>query len=111
MDPRLVVGLFHSSGITEDAGNRLKTEGVPASEIRLQVLKSVTPLHPTAGPELEALAVDPLTFGNVREAFARFVHNAETVVCVRAATDEQVEFAADTLRQYDPTAINVLAFS
>jgi hypothetical protein len=41
----------------------------------------------------------------------RFVRNGETVVCVRAASDEGVEFAADTLRQYDPIAINVLSFS
>jgi len=33
MEPRLVVGLFHSRGIAEDARNRLKTEGVPGSEI------------------------------------------------------------------------------
>src|SRR5262245_49794254 len=111
MELRLVVGLFHSSGIAEDARNRLKTEGVFASKIGLQVLKPIAPLHPTVEPELEALAVEPVTFGNVREAFARFVHNGETVVCVRAATDEQVEFAADTFRQYDPIAINVLAFS
>jgi hypothetical protein len=31
MELRLVVGLFHSSGIAKDARNRLKTEGVPAS--------------------------------------------------------------------------------
>jgi hypothetical protein len=36
MQPRLVVGLFHSSGIAEDARNRLKTERVPASEIGLK---------------------------------------------------------------------------
>ena len=59
-------------------------------------------MHPTAEPELEALAVDPLTSGNVREAFASFVHNGETMVCVRAATDEQEEFAADTLRPSMP---------
>jgi hypothetical protein len=58
-------------------------------------------LHPTAEPELEALAVDPLTSGN-GEAFASFVHNGETMVCVRAATDEQMEFAADTLRPSTP---------
>jgi hypothetical protein len=45
-------------------------------------------------PEIEALSVDPLTFGNVRETFARFVRNGETVVCVRAASDEEAEFAA-----------------
>jgi hypothetical protein len=111
MSPRLVVGLFRSSGIAEDARNRLKTEGVAGSEIALKILKPAAPLHPTATPELEALSVDPLTFGNVQEMFARFVGNGETVVCVRAASDEEAEFAAETLRQYDPIAINVLPFS
>jgi len=63
----------------------------------LKVLKPTAPLHPTAGPELDALSVEPLTFGNVQRTFARFVHNGETVVCVRAASDEQATFAADTL--------------
>ena len=39
MESRLAVGLFHSSGIAEDALNRLKTDGVPASEVGLKVLK------------------------------------------------------------------------
>jgi hypothetical protein len=52
--------------------------------------------------------VDPLTFGNVRETFARFVRNGD---CLRATSDEEVEFAADPLCQYDPIAINVLSFS
>jgi hypothetical protein len=111
MSPRLVVGLFRSSGIAEDARNRLKTEGLAVSEIALKVLKPTAPLHPTSGPELEALTVDPLTFGDVQQTFARFVRNGETVVCVRAASDEEAEFAADTLRQYEPIAINVLSFS
>ena len=54
--------------------------------------------------------MDPLTFGNVQKTFARFVDNGETV-CVRAASDEEAELAANTLRQYDPIAINVLCFS
>jgi hypothetical protein len=111
MKPRLVVGLFHSSGIAEDARNRLKTEGVADREIALRVLKPAASLHPTADPELEALSVDPLTFGNVQENFARYIRNGETVVCVRAASDEQAEFAADTLRQYEPITIDVLTFS
>jgi hypothetical protein len=51
-------------------------------------------------PELEALSVDPLIFGNVRETFAKVIRNGETVVSARAVTDEEVEFAAETLRQY-----------
>jgi len=111
MEPQLVVGLFHSSGIAEDACNRLKTEGVPASEIGLKVLKPTAPLLPTAEAELEGLSVDPLIVGDVRETFAKFIRNGETMVFVRAGTGEQAEFAAETLRQYTPVAIDVLPLS
>ena len=47
MEPRLVVGLFRSSGIAEDARNRLKTEGVPDSEIAVTVLEPTAPVLPT----------------------------------------------------------------
>jgi hypothetical protein len=60
MEPRLVAGLFRSSGTEEDARNSLKTEGVPASEVGLKVLKPAAPLLPTAEAELEGLSVDPL---------------------------------------------------
>ena len=82
-----------------------------ASEVALRVLRPTAPLHPTAEPELDALSVDPLIFGNVQETFAKFIRNGEAVVFVRAADDREVEFAADTLRQYDPITINVLSFS
>ena len=84
---RMVVGLFHSHGIAEDARNRLKTEGVPASEVALRVLEPIGAVPPTMEPELEALSVDPLVFGNVRDTFAGFIRNGETAVFARAATD------------------------
>lgn len=111
MEPRLVVGLFRSSGIAEDARNRLKTEGVPDSEIAVTVLQPAAPALPTAVAELEALSVDPLIFGSVRDTFAKFISNGETVVSVRAVTDEEVEFAAETLRQYSPIAVELVPLS
>jgi hypothetical protein len=105
---RYVVALFESSGIAEDARNRLKTEGVPGSEIALKILKSTGPIPPTVADELEALSVDPLVWGNVRETFASFIRNGETAVLVRAVTDEQVEFAAGTLRQYAPIGLDAI---
>jgi len=111
MEPSLVVGLSRSSGIAEDARNRLKTEGVPAREIAVTVLNPAAPVLPTAAPELEALSVDPLIFGNVRETFAKFIRNGETVASVRAVTDEAAEAAAETLRQYSPIAIELVPLS
>jgi len=111
MELRLVVGLFRSCGIAEDARNRLKTDGVPGTKIAVTVLKPAAPVLPVAAPELEALSVDPLIFGNVRETFAKFIRNGETVVSVRAATDEEAEFAAQTLRQYSPIAIELMPLS
>jgi hypothetical protein len=45
MESRIVVGLFESEGIAEDACNRLKTEGVPTSDIFLKVLREIGRFH------------------------------------------------------------------
>jgi hypothetical protein len=105
--PRLVIGLFHSSGIAEDAVHRLITEGVAPRDIAHRVLKEAGPIPPTLQPELAALDVDPLVIGNARETFARFIRNGETAVFVRTYSDEQVEFATDVLRLYLPITIEV----
>jgi hypothetical protein len=108
MDSRYTVALFQSSGIAEDACNRLRTVGVPGTEIALEVLKPTGPIPPTVADELEALSVDPLVWGNVRDTFANFIRNGETAVLVRATTDEQAEFAANILRQYSPVALDTI---
>jgi hypothetical protein len=108
MAARLVIGLFHSSGIAEDAVHRLITEGVAPQNIAHRVLKEVGPIPPTLQPELAALDVDPLIIGNARESFARVIRNGETAVFVRALEDEQVEFASDVLKLYLPIAIEVV---
>jgi hypothetical protein len=108
---RLVVGLFHSSGIAEDAVHRLITEGIAPHDIAHRVLKEVGPIPPTLDPALAALEVDPLVLGDVRNGFARFTRNGETAVFVQALTDEQVEFATDVLKLYAPIAIEVVPLS
>ena len=107
MAERLVIGLFHSSGIAEDAVHRLITEGLTPRNIAHRVLKQVGPVLPTLQPELAALEVDPLVIGNARQSFARFIRNGETAVLVRALDDEQVGFATDVLKLYLPIAIEV----
>jgi len=62
-----------------DRGRRLPSTAIGVKRDRVEGLKPTAPLHPTAGPELEALSVDPLTFGNVQGTFARFVYNGETL--------------------------------
>lgn len=108
---RLVIGLFRSSGIAEDAVHRLITEGVAPRDIARRVLKEVGPILPVLQPELAALEVDPLVIGNAREGFARFIRNGETAVFVRAIDDEQVEFATDVLKLYLPLTIEVVPLS
>jgi hypothetical protein len=66
MPARLVIGLFHSSGIAEDAVHRLITEGVAPRDIAHRVLKEVGPIPPTLQPELAALEVGTLVIGNAR---------------------------------------------
>ena len=105
---RLVIGLFHSSGIAEDAVHRLITEGVAPRDIAHRVLKETGPVLPVLQPELAALDVDPLVIGNARQSFVRFIRNGETAVFVRAVDDEQVEFATDVLKLYLPMTIEVV---
>jgi len=107
MASRIVVGVFESEGIAEDACNRLKVEGVPASDIVLKVLKEIGPIPAVMKPELEADFLGPLILGNFREDFAHYIRNGETLVCVQAPTDERVELAVDTLKQYAPLEVKV----
>jgi len=109
MAARLVVGLFQSKGIAEDACHRLKTDGVPASDIGLRVLSEIGPIPSTMAPELDASFLGPLILGNFRRSFAQFIRNGETLVCVQALTDDAVEAAVDTLKQYAPLQVGVAA--
>ena len=54
------------------------------------------------------MELDPLVVGNVREGFARFIRNGETAVFVEAQTDQEVDFAATTLKHYAPITIEVV---
>jgi hypothetical protein len=108
MASRIVVGVFESEWIAEDARNRLATEGVPPGDIVLKVLKEIGPIPSVMKPELEADFLGPVILGNFREDFARHIRNGETLVCVQAATDERVELAVDTLKQYAPLEVKVV---
>src|ERR1700716_116084 len=79
---RLVIGVFPSSGIAEDAVHRLITEGVAPRNIAHRVLKEVGPIAPTLEREIAALELDPLVSGNIREGLAQFIRNGETAVFV-----------------------------
>jgi hypothetical protein len=108
MAPRIVVGVFQSEGIAEDACNRLQTEGVPTTDIVRKVLKEVGPIPEAMEPELTAGFLGPVILGNFRESFARHIRNGETLVCVQASTDERVEMAVDVLKLYTPIEVKVV---
>src|SRR5215469_16162333 len=107
MAPRIVAGLFQSEGIAEDACHRLKTEGVPVADIGRKVLKEICCSPETMEPELETGFLGPLLLGNFRETFAPYMRNGDTLACVQAATDEQVEMAIDVLKLYTPIEVRV----
>jgi len=109
MAVKFVVGLFPSKGIAEDSCNRLRTEGVPARDIELLVLRQTARARDveTVADEFEALSVDPLVIGNARDNFAPYISNGETAVFVRAHSEADVELAAGTIRQYAPIRIDV----
>ena len=106
---KFVVGLFESRGIAEDACNRLKYEGVPPAHISLLLMHETAPVPAAVTPELEGLSVDPLVVGNVRETYAQFISNGETAVFVRAHSEDEVDLAVATIRQYAPIKIKVVA--
>lgn len=108
MATQFVVAVYDSYGIARDARNRLHTEGVPQGDVSLMVLRETAPPPPSLKPTLEAIEVDPLVFGNVRETFAPYIKNGETAVMVRAYTDAEAEFAATTMRLYEPLAIEIM---
>ena len=110
MAHQFVVGLFESRGIAEDAFNRLKHEGVPAQSISLLLLHQFASSVPQAvTPELEALSVDPLVLGDVRETYAPLISNGETALFVKAASEPEVDFAAAIIKLYAPIRIRVVA--
>ncbi len=108
MAAKIVVGVFQSEGIAEDARNRLRTEGVPDSDVALKLLKEIGPIPEVLEPELDAGFLGPIILGDFRESFAHHIHNGETIVCVHAATPEAVEFASDILKLYAPMEVKVV---
>src|SRR5215467_8905403 len=80
---------------------------VPAVDIGRKVLKEIGRPPETMEPELEAGFLGPLLLGNFRETFAPYIRNGETLVCVQAATDEQVEMAIDVLKLYTPIEVRI----
>jgi hypothetical protein len=107
MAVKFVVGLFQTKGIAEDACNRLKTEGVPAHDIALELLHETAPPQAVRG-ELEGLSVDPFVWGDVRNNYVQYISNGETAVFVRAHSEEELDLAVNTIRQYAPMRIRVV---
>jgi len=105
---KFVVGLFESKGIAEDAINRLRYEGVPDANIFPMLMRETAPLPAAVSPVVDALSVDPLILGNVRETYAPYIRNGETAVFVRAPSEAEVDLAVDTIRQYSPIKIKVV---
>ncbi len=64
MASRIVVGVFQSKGIAEDARNRLKTEGMPSSDMVLKVLKEIGPIPSVMSPNSKPTSrpIDPRQF-------------------------------------------------
>lgn len=108
MAVKFVVGLFETKGIAEDACNRLKTEGVPARDIALELLHRTAPVPQAVKSELEGFQVDPFLWGDVQNTYVQYIRNGETAVFVRAETEEEVDLAIGTIRQYAPMRIRIV---
>jgi hypothetical protein len=108
MAEQIVIGLFDAIGTAEDVRNRLIYEGVPEADIGLRVLKQAEPMPSSMAPETSKFAVEILFSTTVREKYAPLIHNGETAVCVRAQSDEALETAINTMRQFAPIEIDRL---
>jgi hypothetical protein len=75
------------------------------------LLRETAPLPAAVEPAVEALSVDPLLLGDVRNTFAPFIRNGETAVFIRARDEAAIDLAVDTMRQYSPIRIRVAATS
>jgi hypothetical protein len=106
---KFVVALFESKGIAQDACNRLRTEGVKLADISLVLLRETAPLSAAMEPPFGAMSVGSHIVGNVRESFALFIRNGETAVFVRTESEAGIDLAVDTIRQYAPLRIRVVA--
>ena len=71
------------------------------------LLRELAPLPSYMDAEMAALEIDPLLWGNVRETFAPYIRNGETVVLVRAESENAVDAVIDTMRQFAPVQITV----
>ena len=77
-------------------------------DLLLNRVKEIGPIPSVMEPELEADFLGPVILGNFREDFAHYIRNGETLVCVQASTNEAVELAVDTLKQYAPVEVKVV---
>ena len=110
MAVELVVGLFETRGIAEDACNRLKYEGVPAADISLLLLREFAePIPQAVKAEVEGLSVDPMIIGNVRRTYAEHLHNGETAIFIAVRSEADIDFAASVIRLYAPIRISLVA--
>jgi hypothetical protein len=108
MAEEIIVGLFESKGIAEDACNRLRTEGVPDRQVALKVLHDIGPVPQVVDAELAALTVDPLVWGDVRDNYVNYIKNGETAVLVQALDPDEAELAVNVLRMFEPLVVEAL---
>ena len=107
MPSRIVLALFEAKGEALDALHRLRTEGVPERLVSMKVLHDIAPTPASIEPELAALEADPMIWGDVRQTYAPFIHNGETVLAVRANSDSEALFASDIIKLYAPLDVRV----
>ncbi|HVC53185.1 MAG TPA: hypothetical protein VND87_14290 [Stellaceae bacterium] len=104
----IVVGLYPSRGVAEDAVNRLRTEGVPDGDVFLKMLSEVALAPGSTTVEFTAFDPDPVLWSNVRNTYGRYIRNGETVVLVRAETAAEIELASNVLRIFEPLVVELL---
>ncbi len=109
MNGVMVVGLFGSKGDADNARHRLVSEGVAEDAIAEHVLsETASPPH-SMDAELSTLQADPFFWfmGNLRQDYARYIHNGETAVLVRVPSRLKAEAITALLGMFDPLRVDV----
>ena len=105
----IVIGLYHTAGVATDVLNRLKSEGVPENRVMVQQLRRSDPLPPTMGTQTQGYGDDSFWGGFLLKKLGDRIGDEETAVCVRPASQNEMEVTVGTMKQYVPIGIELIS--
>jgi hypothetical protein len=108
MTEQIVVALFSALGEATNARHRLEYEGVPAADIAVRVLKETEERPESLAPGGVEGPFDWLFGTDLPGRYVDVMHNGETVLAVRARSDEEAEIRRDIVNLFMPLRLDVI---